>query len=261
MSAAPLDTVRRKYVKGVFVSKFDLSYGPTPIARYPADFISKEQSDKLAMHSMIQLNTTKGKTVTTMLTFDDIEAVGIGTLGSLPLIGFYSVIVFFSLDSPRYVKNKIGKILESLDRINERLANCGIVDDHFAKEAFEESVQLLDGCDVQSNAMKQANPSELDYIVAKMVEVMTSSIKCDLEVIASVDMHFVDSLSELIDCLDRVSASRGQSSVPAHLANLLFEIERVKKSNSHLRRDNEQPEECEPISESHHSPRLGSDLF
>lgn len=101
LAASSSNMIPSRYVKGVFISRFDLSSGPTPITRYPAGFLAKAQANQLAMQSMIQLNTTKGKTAGIVITMDEIEAIGFGTLGSLPALGYYSFIVFFSIRAPK----------------------------------------------------------------------------------------------------------------------------------------------------------------
>jgi hypothetical protein len=221
-----------RYVKGVSVSKFDLSFGPTPITRYPADFMSDEQSNRLAVQSMIQLNTSKGKTVRIMLTVDEIEAIGIGMLGSLSEIGFYSVIVFLSQKAPRGVSESVSKIFDLLTSFNENLVDSGIVDESSARDLYSETCGLLSEASEEDSIELTSGPHQLGDIVAKIGGAMRSFIPSDWYAIASRDMRLIDNLADLINCLNRASSGSGSSGFSKDLDDILLEIDKVRRSDA-----------------------------
>jgi hypothetical protein len=232
LAAKSSDPSPSRYVKGVSISKFDLSFGPTPITRYPADFMSDEQSNRLAVQSMIQLNTSKGKTVSIMLTVDEIEAVGIGMLGSLSGIGFYSVIIFFSQKAPRGVSESVAKVFHVLTSFNANLVDSGIVDESSARDLYSETCGLLSEGREEDYVEQTSDLPELGDIVAKIGGAMRSLIPSDLRTIASRDMRLVDNLADLINCLNRASAGFGSSDFSKGLDDILFEIDKVRRSIS-----------------------------
>jgi hypothetical protein len=233
LAAKSPDPSPNRYVKGVSISKFDLSFGPTPITRYPADFISDEQSNRLAVQSMIQLNTSKGKRVSIMLTVDEIEAIGIGMLGSLSGIGFYSVIIFFSQKAPRSVSESVGKIFNLLTTFNANLVDSGIVDESSARDLYSKTCRLLSEGREEDHVDLTSGLPELGDIVAKIGGAMRSLIPSDLRAIALEDMRLVDSLADLIGCLNRASVEASSSGFSKGLDDVLFEIDKVRRSVVH----------------------------
>jgi hypothetical protein len=232
LSTKSSDPSTSRYVKGVSISKFDLSFGPTPITRYPADFMSDEQSNRLAVQSMIQLNTSKGKTVRIMLTVDEIEAVGIGMLGSLSGIGFYSVIVFFSQKAPRSVSESVGKIFDLLASFNANLVDSGIVDESSARDLYSKTCGLLSEVGEEDHVDQTSNAPQLGDIVAKIGGAMRSLIPSDLRAIASRDMRLVDNMADLANSLNQVSAGSSSSGFYKDLVDILFEIDKVRHSDA-----------------------------
>jgi hypothetical protein len=222
-----------RYVKGVSISMFDLSFGPTPITRYPADFMSDEQSNRLAVQSMIQLNTSRGKTASIMLTVDEIEAIGIGMLGSLSAIGYYSVIIFFSQKAPKAVSESVRKIFNLLTNFNANLVHSGLIDETSARDLYSETCGLLSEKCEEDYVEQTSDLPELGEIVAKIGGAMRSLIPSDLRAIALEDMHLVDNLADLMNCLNRASAEFSSSSFSKGLDDILFEIDKVKRSVAH----------------------------
>lgn len=233
MATRSPDPSTSRYVKGVSISKFDLSFGPTPITRYPADFISDEQSNRLAVQSMIQLNTSKGKTVSIMLTVDEIEAIGIGMLGSLSGIGFYSVIIFFNQNAPRGVSESIGMVFELLKTFNANLVDGRIVGESSAADLYSQTCRLLSEVHEEDHGEQAKGLPHLGDIVARIGGAVRSLIASDLRAIAAQDKHLVDNLAELISCMYQASAGFGTSSCSEGLDDVLFEIDNVRRSVAH----------------------------
>lgn len=226
MAADTFNTMPSRYVKGVFISRFDLSFGPTPMTRYPADFIAEAQANQLAMQSMVQLNTSKGKTVDIVLTMDEIEAIGFGTLGSLPTLGYYSFIVFFSIRAPRVVSDRIDKVLDFLAGFNAKLRDRLNLDESFAKEIFTETCRLLDLDIEQQRAHEGTRLSEQDRLIMKIVGAMKPVLDIDLKTIEALDIPLAHNLKVLLDRLNLVATSLSLPNSSASLRDLLFAIDR-----------------------------------
>jgi hypothetical protein len=224
-----------RYVKGVFISRFDLSFGPTPVARFPPDFIGEGQANQLAMQSMVQLNTSKGKTVDIVLTMDDLEAIGFGILGSLPSLGYYSLIVFFSIRAPRQVSDKINDVLGFLAGFNNRLVNRSDPDDSFAKEIFEETCSQLDLSYAHQPTPENSLILEQDKLIMRIVGAMKPVAEMDLGTIEALDIPLAHNLKVLLERLDLVATSLNMPYSLVSLRDLLFEIqrrERLEKSDT-----------------------------
>jgi hypothetical protein len=182
---------------------------------------------------MIQLNTSKGKTVSIMLTVDEIEAVGIGMLGSLSGIGFYSVIIFFSQKAPRGVYESVQRVFNLLTRFNANLADSGIVNESSARELYSETCGLLsEGCE-EDHVEQTSDFPEFGDIVAKISGATRSLIPNELRTIASHDMGLVDNLADMINCLNRASTRSSLSGISKGLDDILFEIDKVRRSVAH----------------------------
>jgi hypothetical protein len=214
-----------KYVKGVFISRFDLSFGPTPIARYPADFIGEGQANQLAMQSMVQLNTSKGKTVDIVLTMDDLEAIGFGILGSLSSLGYYSLIVFFSIRAPKQVSDMIDDVLGFLGGFNTKLVDHGNPDDSFAREIFEEICRQLD-LGERRRSPQNRMLLEQDRLIMRIVGAMKPVAEMDLRTIESLDIPLAHSLKVLLERLNLVATSLNLPYSLVSLRDMLFEIQR-----------------------------------
>ncbi|WXG44566.1 MAG: hypothetical protein WED04_11130 [Promethearchaeati archaeon SRVP18_Atabeyarchaeia-1] len=227
MAASSSNMIPSRYVKGVFISRFDLSSGPTPITRYPAGFLAEAQANQLAMQSMIQLNTTKGKTAGIVITMDEIEAIGFGTLGSLPALGYYSFIVFFSIRAPKLVSDKIDEIVDFLAGFNAKLADSCNPDDSFAKEIFAETCRLLD-LDSGQSAQEGTLISEQDNLIMKIVGAMKPVVEMDLKTIEALDIPLAHNLKVLLDRLNLVATSLNLPYSSTSLRDLLFEIQRTE---------------------------------
>ncbi|WXG47032.1 MAG: hypothetical protein WED05_10295 [Candidatus Atabeyarchaeum deiterrae] len=220
MSGCAPNSVESDHVKGVFVSRFDVAYGPKPVARYPPDFIAEDQSNRLAIHSMVQLNASKGKQVIVMLTIDDLEAIGIGTLGKLPSLAFYSLIILLGLNAPEDASDKLKDVLSVLVRSNEKILRDGRTDDLLAKEVYEDCCRLFGQDNEQKSAHQTAYPPEVSNMVEKMVEAVSSVVNEDLLVLASTDMHLVWNLKELVGSLDRLSVNLNLTNPTIRLRSL-----------------------------------------
>jgi hypothetical protein len=229
LAGKPSSIVPSRYVKGVFISRFDLSFGPTPIARYPADFIGQAQANQLAMQSMVQLNSSKGETVDIVLTMDELEAIGFGILGSLPSLGFYSVIVFFSIRAPKQVSDRIDKVLGLLAGFKAKLANSGIPDDSFAKEIFEEICRQLNLADEHQRTADGGLMMEQDELVVRIANAVKPVAETDLKTIESLDIPLAHSLKVLLERLNIVATSLNLPLSSVSLRDLLFEIQRKEQ--------------------------------
>jgi hypothetical protein len=197
-----------------------------PITRYPADFITEAQANQIAMQSMVQLNTSKGKTVGIVLTMDDIEAIGFGTLGSLPALGYYSFIVFFGIRAPKQVSDKIDMVIDFLAGFNAKLADRGNPDASFAKEIFAETCRLLDLNSEQERAKEGTLISQQDSLIMRIVGAMKPVVEMDLETIEALDIPLAHSLKVLVDRLNLVATSLNLPNSSSSLRDLLFEIQR-----------------------------------
>ena len=224
-------TASSNYVKGVFISKFDLSLGPKPITRYPTDFITEEQANQLAMQSMVQLNSSKGKTVDIVLTLDDIEAIGFGTLGTLPSLGNYSFIVFFDMKAPRIVSERISQVLAFLAGLNAKLVDCSNPEDSFAQEVYIDTCEMLDKelrqhrrVRISKRSLKQAN------LVKRIVSALRPVIEKDLATIKAIDASLACSLEELLNSLNDVATSLNLSDSQLNLRDLLLRVNQKEQT-------------------------------
>jgi hypothetical protein len=218
-----------RYVKGVFISKFDLSFGPKPISKYPFDFVNEAQANQLAMQSMVQLNSSKGKTVDVVLTLDDIEAIGFGTLGSLPTLGHYSFIVFFGIRAPKLVSERIDKVLGFLAAFNAKLADCANPDDSFAKEIFVETCRLLDAELEKQHAHPTKRISKQDNLIMRIVDAMKPILETDFETLEKLDIPLAHSLKVLLDRLNQVATRLNLSKSASSLRDLLLYVNKSGK--------------------------------
>lgn len=218
------------YVKGVFISRFDLSFGPKPITRYPADFISEAQANQLAMQSMVQLNSSRGKTIDIVLTLDDIEAIGFGTLGSLPILGHYSFIIFFSVRAPKLLSDNVDRVLGFLAGFNAKLADRTNPDDSFAKEIFAETCRLLDKELEQQRTQVSKYILEQDKLIMRIAGAMKPVLETDLETIETLDIPLAHNLRVLLDRLNLVATSLNLSNSSSSLRDLLFEVDRKEET-------------------------------
>jgi hypothetical protein len=225
LTAESLDKTSSNYVKGVFISKFDLSFGPKPITRYPADFIAEAHANELAMQSMVQLNSSKGKTVDIVLTVDDIEAIGFGTLGSLPTLGHYSLIVFFDIRAPKPVSDSVDKVLSFFADFNAKLADCPNPDDSFAKQIFGDTCELLNR-ELELKRARMGNRlHEQDDLIVKIVHALKPVLETDLDTIKAIDIPLAHNLRVLLDRLNQVATSLNLPDSVTILRDLLFEMD------------------------------------
>jgi hypothetical protein len=181
------------------------------------------------MQSMVQLNTSKGKTVDIVLTMDDLEAIGFGILGSLPSLGFYSMIVFFGIRAPKQVSDGIDKILSFLASFRTKLENSGIPDDSFAKEIFEEICTQLNLADEHQRAGEGGLIMEQDELIMRIVDAMKPVAETDLKTIESLDIPLAHSLKVLLERLNVVATSHNLPLSSVSLRDLLFEIQRKEQ--------------------------------
>jgi hypothetical protein len=232
LAADSSNAMLSRYVKGVFVSKFDLSFGPKPISRYPVDFITDGQANQLAMQSMLQLNSSKGKTVSIVLTLEDIEAIGFGTLGNLPTLGHFSFIVFFDIKSPKIISQRIDKVLAFLADLNTKLADCANPDDSFAEEVFNNTCGMFDREFKQQQAHSGERPLSHADLIMKIVDAMEPVIKTDLKTIKALDAPLAHSLTMLLNGINEVATSLNLSNSSSSLRNLLLQVNRNEKTEN-----------------------------
>ena len=213
------------YVKGIFISKFDLSLGPKPITRYPTDFITEEQANQLAMQSMVQLNSSKGRTVDIVLTLDDIDAIGFGTLGTLPTLGNYSFIVFFDIKAPRIVSERISKILVFLADLNAKLVDCPNPDDSFAEEVYTDTCRMLDKEFEQQHRVRVSKRSmkQVDLVMG-IVGAMKPVIEKDFATIKAMGAPLARSLKGLLNRLNEVATNLNLPDFQLNLHDLLLRV-------------------------------------
>jgi len=224
ISADPGEKDVARFVKGAFMSRFDLSCGPIPAAKYPADFVSEEQSNTIALMSTLQLNAAKEGIATTILTFDDIETIGIGTLGRVSTIGFYSLIVFLSISAPRRLSENVDKILKLLVDFNTRLKNTNVAQDSLVKELFTESCKILEPSREESRAAEEIDSPRLDDSIMKIVSLVTPLISDYQNVIETSGIPLIESIVELMGNLLLLAASFCSLHSCSSLCDLLFKI-------------------------------------
>jgi hypothetical protein len=226
LAAKPIRIVPSRYVKGVFASRFDLSFGPTPIARYPLDFLNEVQANQLAMQSMVQLNTSKGRTVDIILTMDDLEAIGFGILGTLRTLGYYSLIVFLDIRAPKQVSDRIDDLMGFLTGFNTKLSNRNNPDDTFAKEIFEETCSQLDLLEPHQPSPRNNQILEQDRLIMRIVNAMKPVAEMDLKTIEALDIPLAHNLKVLLERLSVVATSHNLPYSLVSLRDLLFEIQK-----------------------------------
>jgi len=215
-------------VKGVVLCKFDLSFGPVPMIAYPADFMTAEQSNKVAMRSMLRLNAAQGKTGVTLSTLDEMGTMGLGLLGKVDTVGFYSFVVFFDINVPRCVSNNIDKVISLLTDINAKFPRHDDALNTFVKQIFMETQELVDQIARDSATEEQHSSKELQQEIRKV----TDQITLVIEEYEKMDMRphrqLADDIMEVVSSLSLVALKYGYYRPAESLANLLMQIERIR---------------------------------
>jgi hypothetical protein len=178
---------------------------------------------------MVQLNSSKGKTVDIVLTLDDIDAIGFGTLGTLPSLGNYSFIVFFDIKAPRIVSERISQVLAFLSDLNAKLMDCPNPEDKFAEEVYTDTCKMLDKEFRQHRRVRVPKcPLRQANLVKRLVGALRPVIEKDLLTIKAMDASLACRLEELLNRLNEVATSLNLPDSQLNLHNLLLRVNQTE---------------------------------
>jgi hypothetical protein len=217
-----------KCVKGAVLCRFDLSFGPVPVIGYPLDFVSAEQSNKIAMRSMLRLSAAQGKTMVTLSTFDEMGAMGLGLLGRLPTVGFYSLVVFFDVNVPECVSDSIEKVESLLVSMNTKIPQQDTAFNNFVKQVFIEIQELVKQFSEEPTTFKLECPKELEDEVGKLTNQIEAVIGDYQRSGSPLHKQFADNAIEVIRNLGLLSIKCNRHLVTQSLVNVLLQLERMR---------------------------------
>jgi len=215
-------------VKGVVLCRFDLSFGPVPVIGYPPDFVTAEQSNRIAMRSMLRLSAGQEKAAVTFSTFDEIGVIGLGILGRLPTVGFYSLVVFFDLNVPKCISDEIDKVKSLLADINTEFPQQETAMNGFVKKVFVETQELVEQIAREATVVKQYLTRELeDGINGVASQVMLLIDECQ-KMNARPQKQFIENVREVASNLSLLAIKYDQLRAAQSSIDLLTRLERIR---------------------------------
>jgi hypothetical protein len=228
LSIAQRNAALMKCVKGAVLCRFDLSFGPVPVIGYPPDFMSTEQSNKIAMRSMLRLSAVQGRTTVTLSTFDELGTMGLGILGRLPTVGFYSLVVFFDVNVPECVSNSFEKVESLLVTMNSKIPQQDAALNSFVKQVFTEIQELVEQISKESTMDGLDWPKELEDEIGKVTNQIEVVIGDYQKLGSPLHKQFAENAIEVIRNLSLLSIKYNRHLIARSLTNLLIQLESMR---------------------------------
>jgi hypothetical protein len=221
-------------LKGVVLCRFDLSFGPVPVTIFPPDFLTVEQSKRVAMRSLLRLSASQGRTAAAISAFDDMGTMWIGILDTLPTAGFYTLVTFFDVNVPRFVSDNIDRIKSLLAEIGLKLPQNVAALGGFVKQVFTETQDLLDQLGRESAGKEQHWPKELEEGIEKVAKQIQLVINEYQRTGVHPDRHLTQDAMNVMSILTLLAVKCNRHLVAQSLVSLLTQLERMQYQGSIL---------------------------
>jgi hypothetical protein len=179
------------------------------------------------MRSLLKLSASQEKIAVAISAFDEAGTMWIGILGTLPISGFYALVLLFDVNVPSFVSDNLGKIETLLAEIGLKLPQNEVAFTSFAKQVFTETQELLDRLGRESTSQEQCWSEELKEGIEKVAEQVRLLVNEYQRTGVHPDRHLTRNAMTVISSLTLLAVKCDRHRVAQTLTSLLTQLERI----------------------------------